>query len=129
MKSQNINYLSDLHFDHKLWVSELSFWNSEITYFEKQLDKIIKKYRDDYSISKAEQFQNVFRVHREMNKAIELEIDRKEKQTALILKAQPMEVNDKYFQEHEELREKINAQRRLFREMKEDFFIFMSHQD
>lgn len=65
MTTQKVTFLSDLHFEHQQWLSELSLWDDEIDFFEKELENVVKNWTDKEVLKKAEHFQNVFIIQKE----------------------------------------------------------------
>lgn len=126
MTIQKVAYLSDLHFDHNQWSSELLFWKDEIKVFENQLAEVVNKWTDKSVMAQAEHFQNIFLIQQEGIHTLEHSIRTHEKKLAHLAEARPEEVEEKYFTNHNEFRESMNTQRKLFREMKKDFMIFLS---
>ena len=126
MITQKLSYLSDLHFDHKQWKNELSFWKDEIKLFENQLSEIVQKLTNKDALSRVEHFQNVFVLQLEKIDIIRHNINLHEQRLAKIAEDHPEEVNKKHFHDHNVLRDDLIIQRKLFREMKEDFFHFLS---
>lgn len=124
---QKVSYLSDLHFDHNQWNSELSFWKDEIKIFEKELERIVQNWTDKSVLAKAEQFQNLFTVHREGIHTLEHNIRQHEKLMAYEVKTFPEDVEEKYFKNHDDLDESMIVQRKLFRELKKEFLRFLSN--
>jgi hypothetical protein len=123
---QKATYLSDLHFDHNQWNSELSFWEGEIKTFSERLTEVVKNWNSKDDLAKAEHFQNVFILHQEKIDILKHDIHSHEETLAQIAKSQPDEVNKKHFVDHTELRERVDMQRKIFREMKTEFFTFLT---
>ena len=51
-------HISDLHFDHKLWMNELKFFEMQLTVFEEKLEQIVKSNSETSVLAKVEAFQN-----------------------------------------------------------------------
>ena len=123
---KKVTYLSDLHFDHNQWSSELLFWKKEIKFFENQLAEVVKKCTDNSVMAQVEHFQNIFMIQQEAIHTLKHSIRNHEKELAHRADVHPDEVEEKYFANHDELRDSMNTQRKLFRGMKKDFMIFLS---
>lgn len=126
MTIQKVTYLSDLHFDHSQWSSELLFWKEEVEFFENHLTEVIGKWTDNVVLAQAEHFQNIFLLQQEGIHSIEHNIRKHEKELTRFAKVHSEDVEEKYFVNHDELRESMGTQRKLFRAMKKDFLIFLS---
>ncbi|MFT4568448.1 MAG: hypothetical protein ACI9FN_003417 [Saprospiraceae bacterium] len=65
MKKKAI-YIDDLHFEHKLWKSQLEFQRDELKVFTHRLEEVVVRWTDKDVLSKVEHFQNVFIRHNEV---------------------------------------------------------------
>ena len=45
-------YISDLHFEHRLWLSELAFWQDEIGTFKHRLEEVVTRITDKDVLAK-----------------------------------------------------------------------------
>lgn len=126
MIDQQVTYLSDLHFNHNQWSAELEFMEDELRYFEGKLAEIIGKSTDKEVLAKSEHFQNVFRLHQEKIDILNNSIHRHEGKLAQLAKANPSQVESMIFNNHSGIREKLDVERKLFREIKDDYFQFLS---
>ena len=58
METQETVHVSDLHFDHKLWINELKFFEMQLNVFEEKLEEIVNSNSDHMVLAKVEAFQN-----------------------------------------------------------------------
>ena len=120
------NYLSDLHFEHRQWSSELLFWKDELQIFEKELARVVQEQTDNSVLSLVEHFQNAFIVQLGGIQKLEQSIREHEKQLVHMIDVHPENVEEKYFEDHDELREGIFTQRKLIRGLRKEYFLFLS---
>ena len=66
MKKKPI-YITDLHFEYKLWKRKLEFERDELKIFEGRLAEVVSRWTDKEILRKAEHFQNTFIRHHEVN--------------------------------------------------------------
>ena len=60
-------HLSDLHFDHRLWLNELRFFEDQLAIFDERLAQVIDRYKDDSeALRSLEAFQNQIIRQREV---------------------------------------------------------------
>ena len=67
-------YLSDLHFEHRQWTSELKFWEEEIASFRKRLGEVVIRYTSNEVRASIEHFQNQFILHDEVIDQLKKEV-------------------------------------------------------
>lgn len=128
MKTGKVSYLSDLHFDHTQWRSELAFWDYELKFMDRQLAGVIEKGRKKQILALAEHFQNAFAVHREEMGILRNKISRHEESLARLAQLHPSEVEQDHFEDHSSIRKRMEHQRRIFRQLKDEFFQFLEEQ-
>ena len=119
------SYISDLHFDHRLWTSELMFWQDEIGTFKHRLEELVSRFEDNEIMAKVEKYQNQFIRHREVIDTLKHDIKVAEHELVVYAEKKPEAVNQKYFEEQEPLRERMETQRKLYGELKANFLTFL----
>jgi hypothetical protein len=60
------NSIEKLHFEHRLWMNELSFFSDELKIYEHRLEDLVNKNNEMKVLSLLEQFQNQFIRQREV---------------------------------------------------------------
>lgn len=58
--------IEKLHYEHRLWMNELSFFSDELKIYEHRLEDLVQKNNDTTVLSLLEQFQNQFIRQREV---------------------------------------------------------------
>jgi hypothetical protein len=118
-------YLSDLHFEHKTWLSELAFQKDELRSFQHRLEEVIPKYTNKEVLARAEQFQNKLMVHNEVVDTYRHDIKAHENELVDFTKEHPIAIDHVHFTDHSALREKMETQRELYASFKKEFFRFL----
>ncbi len=119
-------FLKDLHFEHRLWLDELSFSKDQLDVFTSRLAEVEgKNNAADFSAG-GESFQN--RLIRQKEVIDELTHDIKEHETALVNYAEefPIAIDHVHFDDHGALREKMIRFSSLYAEFKGDFMRFLA---
>lgn len=122
-------YLKDLHFDHQLWLNELSFYKQETALLEKRLSEVVGRNTGIEATAAAEGFQNRFIRQREV--IDELGHDIREREDWLVRYAQDHEtaIDHVYFDnqapDHEALAERVSIFKKLYAELKHDFLRYI----
>jgi len=126
MTKKNNVYLSDLHFEHKQWNSELMFWKDEIPTFEHRLEDIVTRYTSKDILSILEHFQNQLILHKNVVALLLKEIKTHENELIQYAKDHPVAIDHVRFDDHTDIRTKMDTQRELYADMKKQFFDFVS---
>jgi len=119
-------YLSDLHFEHRQWISELKFWEEGIASFRKRLGEVVVRYTSNEVRASIEHFQNQFILHDEVIDQLKKEVKTHEKMVAQTAEEKPTAIDRVKFDDHTGLREKLDTQRSIYGELKSEYFSFLS---
>ncbi|MDZ4844511.1 MAG: hypothetical protein SH857_03065 [Chitinophagales bacterium] len=119
-------YIKDLHFEHKLWLNELKFFNDELEIFEHRLDELVKRYTKEEVLTRLEQFQNKFIHQKEVIHDLKHKVKAHEKQLVAYAEEHPVAVDHHYFADHTSLRDEMQQYRKIFTELKESFFRYLA---
>jgi chromosome segregation ATPase len=114
----------DLHFEHDNWNRELRFWKEEIHSFENRLEEIASEWTDKHVLAQLEHFQNQYIRHKEVIDTLLHDINVHE-DTLEKLKGQYDETEDNSFKDHKFMRGRMFTQRKLYNELKNDFFRYL----
>jgi hypothetical protein len=125
MKEQSIAHLSDLQFEHKLWLNELKFREDEISIFEKQLESLIKRNQKKESMAMLESFQNKFILQVDVINELKTEVRRHEHYLKEIIKTHETHSADLRIDNQDSLRDRMDHFRSLFNHLKKDFFEYI----
>jgi hypothetical protein len=125
MKTQVI-FNSDLHFEHQTWKSELFFWKDELRSFKNRLEELVARWTDKGVLARLEHFQNEFILQEgRINEFLE-GIEQHEARIAGISMAGEDSMDPVMVKKHLEFREEMETQRDMFRELKKEFFNFLT---
>ncbi len=126
MTKQCMVYLSDLHFEHNQWINELKFWEQEIQSFTKRLEEVVVRYTSNDIRAKIEHFQNQFVLHKEVISVLKKDVKKHEQLIAGYAENNPVAIDHVRFDDHTTLRDKIDTQRKIYSELKTEYFEFLT---
>jgi hypothetical protein len=119
-------YNSDLFFEHKQWRRELFFWEDEIKSFKNRLSELVVRWTDKKMLAKLEHYQNQFIIQENIiNKLLE-EINVHETNIAAHYKKGEDVLNQFLVKKHIEFRNHMDNQRRIYTDLKKEFYHFLS---
>jgi len=125
MKNEFINN-SDLHFEHKQWRSEFSFWEDELKTFNNRLEELVKRWTDKTVLAQLEHFQNQFIRHGEVIDTLQHDINVHETNMAAHDEKGEDVINRALAKHHIEFRGRMETQRKIYGDLKKDFYRFLS---
>lgn len=117
------NELTDIHFEHRLWANELNFFADELKIYEYRLEELVNKYTRQEVLSELEHFQNQFIRHKEVLDELRHNIKVHEQKIAQALQNGEEAPTDPNL--HDYMRGEIDSFRRIYKDLKEDFYKFM----
>ncbi len=118
-------YISDIHFDHRVWISELKFWQDEINTFKHRLEELVARVHDRDVMAKVEKYQNQFIRHREVIDTLKHDINAAEHKLVVLVEKHPEALNQVYLEDQEPMRDRMETQRKLYGELKINFLNFL----
>ena len=117
---------SDLHFEHKLWQSELAFWEDELKSFNNRLSELVTRWTDKKVLLQLEHYQNQFILHGTVIDKLQEDINMHEvNMTAHYIKGEDV-LNHSFVKKHIEFRNLMETQRQIYNDLKKEFFRFLS---
>ncbi len=125
MKTKPI-FLADLHFEHKLWRNELSFFKDEIEIYEHRLEEIAKQNTDSELMAKLEQLQNRFELEKQALSDLKHAVKAKMHSSVVAAESNPTAIDHVHFDDQTDLREKVQRFRQLYSELKKDCNAFVA---
>ena len=111
MTEQAKVYLSDLHFEHMQWLSELRFWDEELNSFNKRLEEVVGRF---------------VLHHNAINKLVK-EVNQHEKVMARYAERHLEDLETMPIDDHDLLRDKIETEKKLYLELKSEYYKFLTH--
>jgi len=116
--------VQDLHFEHRIWDNELSFFTDEIKIFEHRLEALASKVEDAQFRAQLEQYQNQFIRQKEVVDELKHDIKVHEQELGKLLR-QEKEIQDKDITHHQTVRERMTTFRKLYADLKANFNQFV----
>lgn len=125
METQETIHISDLHFDHKLWMNELKFFEMQLTVFEEKLEEIVKSNSETSVLAKVEAFQNRIIRQNEVIDEIKHKLRLREQDLDRMNDSSTVRKGDPLFDKYESEQAEMNTFIRLYQEMRDDFKAFV----
>ncbi len=119
--SKNFAYITDLHYEHRLWLNELKFYKEELNILQERLEEIVSKNTNNEVEAGVESFQNRFELQRNHISDLKHRIKKHETFLADYAKDHPIAVDHVHFTDHADIRENYERFRDLYQEMKHEF--------
>lgn len=119
-------YISDLHFEHVQWRSELMFWEEQIASYIRRLEEVVTRYSENGVRAQVEHFQNQFILHNDVIDVLKKDIKKHEQHLADYAQEHPVAVNHVHFDDHSQLRDRMETQRNIYHDLKTKYFRFLS---
>jgi hypothetical protein len=110
-----------LHYEHRLWRNELSFYKDELAILEERLKEIISKNTQYEVTANVDSYQNRFDLQRDHISDLKHRIKKHEQFLADFAESHPIAVDHVHFKDHTGLREDLNRFRELYYELKTEF--------
>jgi hypothetical protein len=122
-RDEKAEVITPSHFEHTLWMNELKFFEDEVKIYEHQLEKLIKTRRKEM-LPRLEQFQNNFIRQKEVLDQLKRDITVHEQKLAWTY-MKDKDVNERFDQIHERLREEMVVFKKIFNQVKTEFYAFL----
>jgi hypothetical protein len=128
METQKIKkvHADDLHFEHKLWTSQLNLYKEQLMIFQTRLDEVARQNNSKEVMIQVEQFQNKFVIQQNHIDKLLQEFRRDEQHLAKLAQANIEAFDHRLFQDHEKEREQIETFVAIYTELKNEFYEFLS---
>lgn len=118
-------YMSDLHFEHKVWNSQMKFQKEELKFFTKRLEEVAVRWTDKNILKNVEHFQNVFRVQSNQIDQLLHNVQIHEDELVNRTKENPVAIDHVHFEDHTKQRDDIETQNRIFADLKNEYMGFL----
>ncbi len=115
-------HLADLHTEHMLWLNALTFYREEITILEKRLEDVASRNTHSEVLAELEHFQNQYIREREVIDEMRHDVKQHENMLEREIKERPVAVDHRLFNDHTELRERMETFERLYKDLKKELF-------
>ena len=125
MKNELI-FNSDLHFEHNQWKRELFFWEDELKSFQNRLEELLKRWTKKEMLVQLEHYQNQFILQDEVINTLQEDIHIHEISIAAASKKGKDLLDTALVKKHIEFRNRMEVQRHIYRDLKKEFFKFLT---
>lgn len=104
----------------------MKLYDEEIASFENRLGEVAMKNTDKDLMAHLEHFQNSLIRHKEVADILKHDISKHEQELARFAEENQTAIDRKYFEDHPDLREKVQMERKLFGELKDELKVFLA---
>lgn len=118
-------HVSDLHFDHKLWLNELKFFEMQLNVFQERLEEIINRNNDNSILAEIEAFQNRIIRQKEVIDDIKHKIRLREQDLETHSNDESIDSDNPFYIEHDNEREEMVTFIKLYQDMRASFMKFL----
>lgn len=123
---KEIIYNEDLHFEHEQWKSELAFWEDELKSFNNRLSELVTRWTKKDVLAQLEHFQNEFIIHGGVIDDLQESIEIHESSIATQSRTGKDAMDSILLRKHIDFRNKMERQREIYADLKNQFFRFMT---
>lgn len=117
---------ADLHFEHKLWMNYLKFYQQEIQIFNHYMEELVRKNSHRDALRELEHFQNQYILQHEVIDEMIHDIKRHIPFFTGESNGHAILMETEYFQYHELFEEKMKQFTKIYDELKSEFMQFLS---
>ena len=117
--------VSDFHFDHKLWMNELKFFEMQLEVFEGRLEEVVLRISDRTALAAVEAFQNQIIRQREVIDQLKHKFRVREKDLDALSNDLTIDSDHVLFADHRREREEMQIFIKLYQEMREKYMHFL----
>ena len=123
---QEIIYNSNLHFEHEQWRRELFFWRDELKFFKNRLSELITRWTAKEMLVQLEHYQNEFILHGGVIDDLLEDIEIHETRIAGQTRAGEDALDAPLVKKHLKFRDRMETQRKIYADLKKEFFKFLT---
>jgi hypothetical protein len=114
-------YISDLHFEHQVWLAELKFYEEELGIYQRWLEEVASKNTGHEVMRHLEHFQNQFVIQSTNLRTLKHDVKLHEDWLSNYAEVHPVAVDHKYFKDHDGLRDGIESFKHVFVDLKQEY--------
>jgi hypothetical protein len=119
-------YIGDLHHEHMMWLNTLQFRKEEISILERRMEDIVRRNNQQEVMAELEHFQNQYIRQREVIDELRHDVKQHENELEKEAKDHPVAIDHRHFADHTELRDRMEMFEKLYMELKDDFYRWVS---
>ena len=117
--------VSDFHFDHKLWMNELKFFEMQLDVFEERLEEVVKSLDERSAFAEVEAFQNQIIRQREVIDELKHKFRMRERDLDTYANDKEIPADHILFKDHRKERDDMQTFIKLYQEMREKYMHFL----
>ena len=125
MEKTKKKYLSDLHFEYKLWDMETRFYEDELKLYQQWLEEVAGKNTHMDVQKEVEHFQNQFLIQRQQLSTVRHQAKAHEQWLTNYAKTHQTAIDHVHFADHATMRDHVDTYRKLYLELKNEFKRFL----
>ena len=118
--------LATQHQNHKTWLNYLAFYKDEMLILQKRLEEVVAKHMEPEVLASIEHFQNQLILQKEQHDILRHDIKQYENRIEALYGSNPVFADNARVEEEAELIDRVDTFARLFREMKDELYRFVS---
>lgn len=118
-------YNSNMEFEHQQWKGEIAFWKDELKSFNNRLSELITRWANKELLAQIGHYQKQFIFHGGVIEELLEIIERQEMRISAQSEAGKPIWDTQLSKDHFEFRNKMEAQRETYAELKKEFFRFL----
>lgn len=119
--------LQKLHLEHELWGKEFLFYRDELAILDKYLTDIANHNTSSEVLKGVEHFQNQFIRQKEVLDELKHDVRQSEKNLVnRLVQLNPIQGEKLKIDDQEELRDAVETYKKIYSDLKAEFFAFMS---
>jgi hypothetical protein len=115
-----------LHEEHKTWLNKLLFYKDELTIMQRRIAEIAQKNTSHEILAMVERFQNQLIIQKEQIDILNHDIKGHESQLEAAVKHNPTAIDHQKFEDHPELRDRVEVFEKMFNELRGELIRFLS---
>lgn len=119
-------HIDDLHFEHQQWVRELKFFKEEMGFFRNRLEEIAERYTSMDVMKELEKFQNQMYIQGNAIDTLIHDVNAHEHEISKYAEEHPVAIDHVLFKDHGPLRERIDRNRELVLQFKQEYQRFLA---
>ena len=119
-------YISELHNDHKMWLSQLMLAQDQMRSFNLRLEELVKANNGTEVLAQVEKFQNQFIRENEVIDHLAHDIREHEKEISGNAASNTVAVDRRKVADNIDLRDRMNTFQSIYNDMRNDFIAFVA---
>ncbi len=119
-------YISELHNDHKMWLSQLMLAQDQMRSFNLRLEELVKANNGTEVLAQVEKFQNQFIRENEVIDHLAHDIREHEKEISGNAASNTVAVDHRKVADNTDLRDRMNTFQSIYNDMRNDFIAFVA---